>query len=147
MREAIETHKVADLLGLNINRKGGYTMLEFSAEIARGLPVTAIDRVRKTVAPDMASFPQLIASESTLKRYRKARKALNAAQSERLARIAEVWAAAIDIYQDEETARTFLHRGHSLLGGRKPLDLAVESSAGARSVEQLLGRLKYGSVA
>jgi len=146
MEASIELHKVTRVLGLR-RRKGSYSLLDFGQDIARGLPVSSFDTVRKAVAPDMPSFAGLIASTATLKRHRKNQKPLNPAQSERLARVAQVWAVAMDVYQDEETARMFLRRPHQLLHERTPLEVAAESSPGARSVEQILGRLKYGSAA
>lgn len=146
MEASIELHEVTRVLGLR-RRKDSYSLLDFGQDIARGLPVSSFDRIRKAVAPDMPSFVSLVASTATLKRHRKNRTPLNPAQSERLARIAEVWALAMDVYQDEETARMFLRRPHQLLHGRTPLQVTAESSPGARSVEQVLGRLKYGSAA
>jgi putative toxin-antitoxin system antitoxin component (TIGR02293 family) len=146
MVEHVEPHRVVGALGLQ--RKGNYSLLDFHDDIARGFPVSAVEWLRKAIAPDMrASFDGLIVSEATLKRYRKARKPLNPAQSERLARLAEVWTAAMDVYRDEDSARMFLRRPHQLLHGRTPLNIAAESSAGARSVEQVLGRLKHGTAA
>ena len=146
MYEQIEPRKVASALGLR-PRKGSYSLLDFNDDIARGFPISAVERLRKAMAPDMRSFGDLVVSEATLKRHRRSRKPLNPAQSERLARLAQVWAMALEVYQDKQTARTFLRRPHQLLHGRTPLEVAAESSAGTRSVEQILGRLKYGSAA
>ena len=44
-----------------------------------------------------------------------------------------------------EAARRFLGEPHPLLRNRVPRELAIESDIGARAVEDLLGRLKYGS--
>lgn len=145
MGEHIEPRQVVQVLGLQ--PKGSYSWLDFSAEIQRGFPVSAVNALRKVMAPGMPEFEALIASASTLKRHRRDRKPLNADQSERLAQLAEVWAMALDVYKDEATARTFLQRPHQLLHGRTPLEVAAESWAGARTVEQILGRLKYGTAA
>ncbi len=66
---------------------------------------------------------------------------------ERHARIARAWAAALDTYRDRAIARTFLQRPHQLLNGRAPIERAAEDESGARAVEEILGRLKFGSAA
>lgn len=134
------------MLGTEVT--GSYSWLDFNAELRQGLPVEAVRRLADAMAPGMPGmFESLVASNSTLKRHRKEHTPLNPEHSERLALLAAVWATAVDVYKDEETARLFLQRPHQLLHGRTPLEVAAESWAGARSVEQILGRLKYGSAA
>ncbi len=45
---------------------------------------------------------------------------------------------------DEAAARRFLNRPHQLLGGRTPLAVARESSAGAKRVVKLIGAARAG---
>jgi len=52
----------------------------------------------------------------------------------------EVWGA-------DAEAQRFWTEPHLLLDGRTPLEVATESEAGARHVEQILGRLKFGTPA
>jgi uncharacterized protein (DUF2384 family) len=58
-----------------------------------------------------------------------------------------IWALALEVWQDEKAARQFLLSEHPMLGGRPPAAVANESISGAGRVEQLLGRLAYGSAA
>jgi putative toxin-antitoxin system antitoxin component (TIGR02293 family) len=145
MTAQIEPIQVAQALGLE--RHGSFSWLDFNATIQQGFPVATINTLREAMAPRMHDFEALVASPSTIKRHRRNRRPLSPQQSERLAQLAEVWAMARAIYQDDETARTFLQRPHPLLHGRTPLAVAAESWAGARTVEQILGRLKFGSAA
>jgi len=46
---------------------------------------------------------------------------------------------------DGETATRWLKRSNRALGGRSPLEL-VDTELGARSVEDVLGRIAYGGV-
>jgi putative toxin-antitoxin system antitoxin component (TIGR02293 family) len=142
--EIVDPQDVAHALGL---RRKRYSLLDYSADITRGFPVSAVETLMKAMALDRSAIARLVASEATLKRHYKTRKPLSADQSERLARLAEVWATALDVYQNRESARTFLLRPHQLLHGREPLAVAAESSAGLRSVVKILGRLKYGTAA
>lgn len=66
---------------------------------------------------------------------------------EHLDRIGEVWRSAVEVWKSNESALEFMFRGHPLLRGRRPVDIALESDDGARSVKEILGRLLYGSAA
>jgi uncharacterized protein (DUF2384 family) len=41
----------------------------------------------------------------------------------------------------------FLFRHHPMLQDARPIDAILESSEGARTVNEILGRLRYGSAA
>jgi putative toxin-antitoxin system antitoxin component (TIGR02293 family) len=63
-------------------------------------------------------------------------------QEERLTRVT---AFALDVWRSPEAAQRFLTQPRMLLRGRVPRELAIESEAGARNVERILGGLKYGT--
>lgn len=52
-------------------------------------------------------------------------------------------ATATSALGDEEAARRWLHRPQRGLGGRIPVDM-IETEAGAKEVENLLGRIEHG---
>jgi uncharacterized protein (DUF2384 family) len=56
-------------------------------------------------------------------------------------------AFARQLWGTDAQAQRFWTGPHLLLRGRTPLEVASESEAGARRVEQILGRLKFGSAA
>jgi putative toxin-antitoxin system antitoxin component (TIGR02293 family) len=56
-----------------------------------------------------------------------------------------VWSQSVRIWKSEAAARGFLYRAHPLLAQRRPIDLVLENEIGARLVEDVLGRLEYGS--
>lgn len=60
-------------------------------------------------------------------------------------RVASVLEQAQRVWKSKRAAHEFLYRPHQLLGGRKPINLALESESGAEQVRQLLGRLEVGS--
>jgi putative toxin-antitoxin system antitoxin component (TIGR02293 family) len=137
---------VASALGLK--SKGQRSTLDVIDEISRGLPVESLYRVASHVAPDDADFKYQIVSKATLAR-RKSRPGahLTPDESDRLARLAKVWAFARDVWGDDERARAFLFRPHALLEGRRPIDLSLATDLGAHLVEDILGRLRYGTAA
>jgi putative toxin-antitoxin system antitoxin component (TIGR02293 family) len=66
-------------------------------------------------------------------------------ESDRLYRLARIVALAKHYVGDDETAARWLRRPNRALGGKSPLEL-VDTEPGARSVEDVLGRIAYGGV-
>ncbi len=120
--------------------------------IKEGLSLDSLDRVVHAVAPTDNTFAHQIISRATLARRRKARATagdhresrLSPDEGTRLARLASVWAMALDVWGGEEAARRFMFGHHMLLDGRRPIDVVLESELGRPAVEGILGRLKYG---
>jgi putative toxin-antitoxin system antitoxin component (TIGR02293 family) len=136
---------VADVLGLRIGR-GAATPFHLISSIEKGLPVGALDRLAKAIAPADAEFKHSFVSRATLARRKRGASArLTVEESDRLARIAAIWAHALDVWKSEEPARAFLFRPHPLLEGRRPIDAALATELGAGLVDEVLGGLEYGS--
>jgi putative toxin-antitoxin system antitoxin component (TIGR02293 family) len=142
-----EPKAVADLLGIR-PRQGTSSAFELIARIEGGLPVAALDRVASTVAPKDAEFRYRLVPKATLARRKNARRPrLSVEESDRLARIAGIWAHARAVWKDDDAARAFLFRPHPMLEGRRPIDAAVSTELGADLVDQVLGGLEHGSAA
>src|SRR3954451_5138906 len=125
---------VAGMLGVRIEGKEPVGPLRLVSMIEQGLPVAALDRVSAAVSPHDPGFRHLVVPRATLTRRRKHHDPrLSAEESGRLARIAGVWAFALNVWgHDEEEARAFLFRPHPLLEMRRPIDLALGSELGAQ---------------
>ncbi len=132
--------------------------LPLMSAVEHGLPLAALDRVARAVAPSDASFPFRIVARATLARRRKASAAarpeggtrrdegrLSAEEGTRLARLASVWTMALEVWGSEEAARRFMFEGHMLLQGRRPIDVVLENELGRPAVEAILGGLQYGT--
>jgi len=81
-------------------------------------------------------------SRATLHR-RKARGFLGWEESDRVIRFARLMGKAVEVLESEQNARRWLSSPQFGLGGAIPLDYA-QTEAGAREVEDLLGRIEYG---
>ena len=68
---------------------------------------------------------------------------LTPAESDRMVRLARVYANAVEMIGDEEKAIEWLNTPNRALGGEKPLD-QLDTDVGARVVEDILGRVAYG---
>jgi putative toxin-antitoxin system antitoxin component (TIGR02293 family) len=137
----ISTQNTVTVLGL---RKKIATDLDLARAIEQGFPISTIDRVTKLIAPKDPSFAFKLIPRPTLARYKREHRHLTLEQSDRVARLARVWVAANTVWKSAEATRRFLFEPHQLLEGRRPIDMA-QTGIGARMVEDILGRLEYGS--
>ncbi|MDR3538347.1 MAG: DUF2384 domain-containing protein [Acetobacteraceae bacterium] len=139
---------VSEVLG--IRASGPFPLM---AAVEHGLPLSALDRLIHSVAPSDSKFAFRIIPRATLARRRKAWAAakdrpegrLSAEEGARLARLAGVWAMALDVWGGEDAARQFMFEAHPLLHDRRPIDVVLENELGRPVVEGILGRLQYGS--
>ena len=130
---------VADVLG--IEARGALPLM---AAVEDGLPLAALDRVARAVAPADSKFASRIFPRATLARRRQGER-LSADEGTRLARLASVWAMALAVWGGEEAARRFMFEPHPLLHDRRPIDVVLENELGRPIVEGILGRLQHGS--
>ena len=149
---------VADVLGFR-PEAGMMSMLALATAIEQGLPLASLDRVADSVAPGDGGFAFRLVPRATLARRRRghpggdptaaipAEARLTAEEGARVARLAAVWASALDVWGTPEAAREFLFHGHAMLDGRAPIDVVLATELGAPLVDGILGRLKHGSAA
>lgn len=121
--------------------------LDLAMAIEQGFPINTIDRVVKLIAPENPSFAFEIIPRATLSRYNRSHRPLTSEQSDRVARLARIWTIAYSVWKSQDATRRFLFEPHQLLGGQRPIDMVRNNTVGARMVEEILGRLEYGSVA
>jgi putative toxin-antitoxin system antitoxin component (TIGR02293 family) len=141
----METEAIAEALG---GRKVlGRTVKNSDdlAELVRdGLPagsVTALAEkleVGSTLVSRKLGIPQ-----RTLSRRLSEKSRLTPAESDRIVRLARVYAGAVEMIGDEAKALEWLRTPNRALGGERPLD-QLDTDPGARAVEDVLGRIAYG---
>jgi putative toxin-antitoxin system antitoxin component (TIGR02293 family) len=121
------------------------TLLDLADLIERGVPRAAAERVRERLALTEREFAEgLGVSAKTLQRLARSEGGrLTPAQGDRLYRMARLVALAEDVFEDRARAREWLRQPQRGLGNRAPLAL-MRTEAGAREVEDLLGRIEYG---
>lgn len=137
---------VAAILGLPAEEMATRSPFGLISRIEGGLPVAALDRVARLLAPDDSQFKYRIVPKATYER-RKIALRLSSDEGTRIARVARVWNLALDVWQTEEDARDFLFRAHPMLEDRRPVDVVIQSEIGAELVLDILSSLKYGSAA
>lgn len=122
-----------------------HNQLDLADLIAQGVPRLAAQAVRQRLNLSERELAQSIGvSAKTLQRQAKAQaERLNPAQGDRLYRLARLVAIAEEVFEDQTRAHRWLREPQRGLGNRVPMEL-LESEAGAREVEDLLGRIEYG---
>ena len=124
--------------------------LEGSSSLARmrkaqsGLPVSAFHRFARTSGVSREALARAIhVSLRTVQRRDESGGRLDPGPSERLVRLAELYARASDVIGDDALARQWMQTPRDAFGGRTPFELAG-SELGAREVEDLLLRVEHG---
>lgn len=115
--------------------------------VQSGFAVATVERVQHHAGLDAREVAEIMGtSERTLARRRKAGR-LDAAESDRLYRIARLFERAVDVFGGDDLAadeaRLWFRMPQWGLGDRTPLDYA-RTETGAREVETLLNRIDAG---
>lgn len=137
-------NEIAAVLGLA--NPNSVTLLHLALRAEDGLRVECLHALAEATTADKQIFLDSIFSRSTLRRRQK-RGQFTARESDLLMRLAATWLIARDTFGDNGKAQRFLFTEHSSREGRRPFDLAAMNASGFHAVEQLLGRLRYGSAA
>jgi putative toxin-antitoxin system antitoxin component (TIGR02293 family) len=113
--------------------------------VARGLKASDLDGISRVIgatAGAAAEIRRAIVPDSTWKRRKG--KTLSPSESDQTARLARVTALALDTWHGNLGAvREFFASPHPELDGERPID-AMRTDSGARLVEEILNRLRYG---
>jgi putative toxin-antitoxin system antitoxin component (TIGR02293 family) len=116
---------------------------ELIRQIQKGLRFSELETLQNSIdLPFEQLAARLSISRSTLQR-RKAAGRLSPDESDKVMRYSRLLHQATDFFGDIEKARAWLKHPQYGLGGAVPLDYAT-TETGAREVENLLGRMKYG---
>jgi putative toxin-antitoxin system antitoxin component (TIGR02293 family) len=118
---------------------------EAAARVRTGLPVAELDALRELLGLTMENLAGRIGiSIATLSRRRQSGQRLDAGHSDRVLRFARLFRLAVELHDgDAEAARAWLSKPARALDGETPLDHAG-TEAGAREVENLIGRVEHG---
>lgn len=136
---------IAQLLG---GRKSFRRNVETPSDLVHatraGLPVAILDMIASELSIQRIAVARVLGiSERTLSRRVTANSRLTAEESDRMVRLARVLALAKETLGDREKAGRWLQTPNRALEGDKPFD-RLDTDAGVRSVEQVLGRIAYG---
>ncbi len=141
----METQAIVEILG---GRKVFGRTINKSDDLARfirkGLPAGSVTSLAERLHVANAVLSRKLGiPQRTLTRRLSEASLLTPAESDRIARMARVYANAVEMIGDEEKAIAWLNTPNRALGGEKPLD-QLDTDMGTRTVEDILGRIAYG---
>jgi len=141
----METAAIAEVLG---GRKVLGKTIKNPGDLAHivreGLPASSFTALAGNLhLANSALSRKLGISQRTLTRRLSQGSLLTSAESDRMVRMARVYATAVDMIGDKEKAIGWLRSPNRALGGARPLD-QIDTDIGARMVEDVLGRIAYG---
>jgi putative toxin-antitoxin system antitoxin component (TIGR02293 family) len=109
-----------------------------------GLPVGTLPVLARGLAVERKILAKVVGiSERTLSRRLASKSRLSVDESDRTMRVARVMAHAIDTLGTEEKASIWLQTPNRVLEGLTPFSL-LDTDAGVREVDTILGRIDYG---
>jgi putative toxin-antitoxin system antitoxin component (TIGR02293 family) len=111
--------------------------------VMEGLPKGALRATVRRVFPAAADANRFIYGIVPQATYKRRTHRLRPDESERTERLARVIADAENVWSNLDDARAWLTTAHAELRGRTPIDCAM-TELGARKVEEVLNRLRYG---
>jgi putative toxin-antitoxin system antitoxin component (TIGR02293 family) len=121
------------------------TEAELRSAIRAGFPRQVVDSVMDSAGLTLKdlSLSLNLSPRSLQRRGRQGRLARH--ESDRVYRLARIVALARHYIGDKDSASRWLKRPNRALGGSPPLEL-MDTEAGAREVENVLGRVAYGGI-
>jgi putative toxin-antitoxin system antitoxin component (TIGR02293 family) len=136
----ITAQKIAEAMGGRaVFRREFRSMHELDQLISNGkMPRRALDVLARKLS-DETAFKYSIMPKASYTRH----ESLPTKHAQSTERLARIFALAVEIWRDEPDARRFLAAPHPELGGDTPLTRA-RSEIGAREVEEVLDRARYG---
>jgi putative toxin-antitoxin system antitoxin component (TIGR02293 family) len=141
----METEAIAEVLG---GRKVLGKAIKKPDDLARlvrkGLPAGSVSALAEKLELGNAVLSRKLGiPQRTLTRRMSQGSRLTAAESDRTVRLARVYAHAVEMIGDKKKAVEWLRTPNRALGGERPLD-QLDTDLGARTVEDILGRIAYG---
>jgi putative toxin-antitoxin system antitoxin component (TIGR02293 family) len=120
---------------------------EFRDLIKKGIPVSAGNYFKHILGLNDKDFAEAIGTSFRTFYRKKSHKGgrLSFTESDRLYRYARIFAFAVEVLGDEESAREWFHSPQIALEYRTPLEM-MDTDLGAEEVEDTLGRIMHGVV-
>ncbi|MCF8208875.1 MAG: DUF2384 domain-containing protein [Rhodoferax sp.] len=119
------------------------SVLEWIALVRQGVSAKAVDTALRVMGIGQTELSRALdIPERTLAR-RKREGVLSRDESGKLVRLAQVIERAVQVFEDERDALSWLKSPNSALGGSSPLSL-LDTDLGAAAVTRTLGRIEHG---
>ncbi len=136
----IQAEKIAAVMGV---KSQIHSLFDLADTVALGLPKKTLQTTVKHLTLDREIAKRLSNQIVPLATFKRRKIRLSPQESERVERLARVYATALDVWDDDDDTRQFLFAPHAMLNQQRPIDIAF-TELGARQIEQILTNIKYG---
>jgi putative toxin-antitoxin system antitoxin component (TIGR02293 family) len=134
---------MAALMGLRLMGKRVRRDSDLEDVVISGLPAQVVRHLAESTGTSLRELQEIAGIDrSTFSRRVKNRARLKTDESDRITRLARVAALAVEALGHDEGLR-WLRDPNVALGNRIPLGM-LGTDAGARQVEQIIGRIEHG---
>ena len=117
---------------------------DWVARIRAGLPAASALAFKAALGLTSEQLASVLGvSPRSVARLDPAKSQLDAVSGDRLVRSARLYAIAVEVLEDENSAAQWMKAPQPALGDAVPLELA-QTDVGTRAVEALLGRMEHG---
>ena len=117
---------------------------ELISRIERGLPYSALEQLQRNTGIDREAFSRWIQIAPRTQARRKVQGRFTSEESDRLLRAARVFGRVLEFYRGNRAgAARWMTSKPRALGGATPLEIS-RTELGAREVEVLIERIRYG---
>lgn len=136
--------KTESLVALHVApKKPNPSPSEIIRVVQSGLDFAELEALREQLDLPLDQLGALLGIARATLHRRKASGRLTSDESDKVVRFARILGHAVHLFGSVENARLWLRTPQRGLNGAAPLDYA-QTEAGAREVENLLGRIDYG---
>ena len=120
-----------------------HSVFEWISLVRQGISASAVDAAVRVMGIGKSELARALdIPERTLAR-RKKEGVLSSDESGKMVRLAQVIERAVEVFEDEQTAMSWLKSPNPALGGSSPLSL-LDTELGSVSVTNTLGRIEHG---
>ena len=111
--------------------------------VREGLPYPALEAAVQRSCIGIERLTRAIGISRTTRARRRNEGRFSPEESDRLCRFARVFAHALDVFEEAETASRWFSSPIEALGKEHPIEL-VQTDVGAQQVDEVLGRIEHG---
>jgi len=138
------TTPVVEILGgEKVLRRKVSSPLKLVEAVREGLPYSSLQAVMDALGLSRQEASRVLSLPLRTLDRRKRQRRLQALESDRLYRLANIATRAIDVLGSPHHAALWLRSPNRALGGVVPLEL-LDTELGAEQVDEILGRIEYG---
>jgi putative toxin-antitoxin system antitoxin component (TIGR02293 family) len=112
-------------------------------EIERGLPLSTLEEFSAYSGIAVKDLLEVVIPVRTLKHRRQRQEPLSLDESDRLARVARLWALTVKVFGDPDKARRWLTKPKMRFEERTPLAM-MHTGLGGQGVEEMLYQIDEG---